>query len=66
MSDPRIIAIGDGIRTDILGAQQEDIDSLFITGGFMAAENQDRTQLTKRYWVSILKQKDTDPFGFLR
>ena len=38
VDDPRIIAIGDGIRTDILGAQQEDIDSLFITGGLAAKE----------------------------
>lgn len=38
LTDPRIIAIGDGIRTDILGGQQEDIDSLFITGGLAAAE----------------------------
>ncbi len=34
----RIICIGDGIHTDILGAQQEDLDSLFITGGLAAAE----------------------------
>lgn len=37
-SDPRIICIGDGIITDILGAQQEDLDSLFISGGLAAAE----------------------------
>ncbi|MDP5360412.1 MAG: HAD hydrolase-like protein, partial [Paracoccaceae bacterium] len=37
-SDPRIIAIGDGIGTDILGALQEDIDALFISGGLAAAE----------------------------
>ena len=36
--DPRIIAIGDGIGTDILGAVQEDIDALFISGGLAAAE----------------------------
>ncbi len=34
----RIIAIGDGIHTDIQGAMGEDIDSLFITGGLAAAE----------------------------
>ncbi|MDJ0859179.1 MAG: TIGR01459 family HAD-type hydrolase [Dinoroseobacter sp.] len=34
----RILAIGDGIATDIQGAQGEDIDSLFITGGLAAAE----------------------------
>ena len=40
----RIIAIGDGIHTDILGAQQEDIDSLFITGGLAATETQTHGQ----------------------
>lgn len=34
----RILAIGDGINTDIRGAIGEDIDSLFITGGLAAAE----------------------------
>ncbi|MDQ2095062.1 TIGR01459 family HAD-type hydrolase [Rhodalgimonas zhirmunskyi] len=29
----RILAIGDGLHTDIEGAQGEDIDSLYITGG---------------------------------
>lgn len=37
-ADPRIIAIGDGIKTDILGALQEDIDALFISGGLAAKE----------------------------
>ena len=37
-SDPRILCVGDGIRTDILGAQQEDLDSLFISGGLAAEE----------------------------
>lgn len=34
----RILAIGDGITTDIQGAMGEDIDSLFITGGLAAVE----------------------------
>ncbi|MDO5758381.1 MAG: HAD family hydrolase [Rhodobacterales bacterium] len=33
-----ILAIGDGIGTDIAGAMGENIDSLFITGGLAAAE----------------------------
>jgi len=33
-----ILAIGDGIQTDIQGAMGEDIDSLFISGGLAAAE----------------------------
>lgn len=36
--DAAIIAIGDGILTDILGAQQEEIDSLFVTGGLARSE----------------------------
>ncbi len=34
----RMLAIGDGLHTDIAGAMGEDIDSLFITGGLAAAE----------------------------
>jgi len=36
--DSRVLAIGDGIRTDIKGAIGEDIDSLFLTAGLAAAE----------------------------
>lgn len=43
-SDPRIIAIGDGIKTDVQGALQEDIDALFITGGLAAEETQTNDQ----------------------
>lgn len=38
IADSRILAIGDGIGTDISGALGEDIDSLFISGGLAAAE----------------------------
>ncbi|MDB6181562.1 TIGR01459 family HAD-type hydrolase [Paracoccus fistulariae] len=34
----RFLAIGDGINTDVRGAQQEGIDCLFVTGG-LAADN---------------------------
>ena len=34
----RILAIGDGIATDIQGAMGEDIDALFVTGGIAAEE----------------------------
>ncbi len=36
--DSRILAVGDGILTDIKGALGEDIDSLFITGGLAREE----------------------------
>ena len=38
IEDGRILAIGDGIHTDIEGAIGEDIDSLFITGGLAASD----------------------------
>jgi HAD superfamily hydrolase (TIGR01459 family) len=34
----RILAIGDGLGTDIAGALGEDLDSLFVTGGLARAE----------------------------
>ncbi|MBU2980950.1 HAD family hydrolase [Lentibacter algarum] len=40
----RILAIGDGIHTDIKGALGDDIDSLFITGGLAAAETKTTDQ----------------------
>jgi HAD superfamily hydrolase (TIGR01459 family) len=39
-ADDRIIAIGDGIRTDVQGAIGEGLDCLFITGGLAARETQ--------------------------
>ena len=38
ISDSRILAIGDGILTDVKGARLEDLDVLFVTGGLAAAE----------------------------
>ena len=42
--DSRILAVGDGILTDIRGAVGEDIDSLFVTGGLAAAETKTSDQ----------------------
>ena len=44
MDSSRILGIGDGIHTDIQGAQGEDIDSLFITGGLAALETKTKDQ----------------------
>ncbi len=38
IADQAILAIGDGINTDIRGAMGEQIDSLFITGGLARSE----------------------------
>lgn len=37
-SPPRILAVGDSLRTDIAGAARAGIDSLFVVGGIHGAE----------------------------
>jgi len=69
MHDPRIIAIGDGIRTDILGGQQEDIDTLFITGGLAAVETKTDIQpepSALNTYIETEKVTPTYAIGFLR
>ena len=36
--EARILAIGDGVNTDVQGGMAEGIDTLFVTGGIAAAE----------------------------
>lgn len=36
-AEARLLAIGDGIATDVQGGMSEDIDTLFVTGGIAAA-----------------------------
>jgi ribonucleotide monophosphatase NagD (HAD superfamily) len=39
--DPaRVLAIGDGVPTDVLGARRMGLDCLFVTDGIHAAETQ--------------------------
>lgn len=58
----RVLAIGDGINTDVRGARQEGIDCLFVTGGLAAeafgpdVEHPDAGLL--REWLA---QRQTDP-----
>lgn len=69
VSDPRIIAIGDGIRTDILGGQQEDIDTLFITGGLAARETRTTEQPDDQALSDYIQNEMVTPtysIGFLR
>ena len=61
LSDPRIIAIGDGIGTDISGALQEDIDSLFISGGLAAAETKTTTDPDPQALTNYLQTEMTSP-----
>ena len=41
LEDPRLLAIGDGPKTDILGAEAAGIDALFIGGGLASASGAD-------------------------
>lgn len=65
----RILAIGDGIATDVQGAVGEDIDSLFITGGLAAADTQTDTQPDPAALEAFLAGQSVGPtysIGFLR
>jgi HAD superfamily hydrolase (TIGR01459 family) len=68
-SDPRIIAIGDGIGTDVLGGVQEDLDVLFISGGLAAAETKTSHQPDPAALTSYLASEQmsaTYTIGHLR
>ncbi|TVP70947.1 MAG: TIGR01459 family HAD-type hydrolase [Rhodobacteraceae bacterium] len=70
VSEERIIAIGDGIRTDVQGGLGEGIDTLFITGGLAAAEfgpdveNPDADMLSA--WLQAQEMHPTFAMGRLR
>lgn len=69
--DPdRIIAIGDGIATDVLGGMSEGMDTLFITGGLAAkdmgddVENPDPARLSN--WLDGQNAQPSFSIGRLR
>lgn len=67
--DTRILAIGDGVLTDIAGAMGEDIDSLFISGGLAAAETKTRSQPDPDALNAYLEKEMSNPtyaIGYLR
>ena len=65
-----ILAIGDGITTDVQGGMSEDIDTLFVTGGIAATEfgpdpaNPDKTLLDQ--WLAARSMSPTFSIGLLR
>ena len=59
--DSRILAIGDGIHTDIKGAMGEDIDSLFITGGLAAKETKTSHQPDADALSDYLERENMSP-----
>jgi len=69
IGDQSILAIGDGIGTDIAGAMGEDIDSLFITGGLAAAETKTSAQPDPEALSAYLEKEMSNPtftMGHLR
>ncbi|MBF9059209.1 TIGR01459 family HAD-type hydrolase [Rhodobacterales bacterium HKCCSP123] len=68
-SDDRILAIGDGIRTDVLGGMGENIDTLFITGGLAREETGTVEQPDPSKLVRFLAEAELEPtcsIGMLR
>ncbi|MBR9841233.1 MAG: TIGR01459 family HAD-type hydrolase [Rhodobacteraceae bacterium] len=69
LDNPSILAIGDGVKTDILGAVGEDIDSLFITGGLAAEETATELHPHEELLLEFLAREGVTPtysIGFLR
>jgi len=67
--DHRILAIGDGIQTDVAGGVGENLDVLFITGGLAAAETNTTDQPEENALSIYLEKEKYDPLysiGFLR
>jgi len=70
VSNETALAVGDGIHTDVAGAQGEGIDAIFLTGGLEAArfgpdvENPDVHAL--RDWLKIEGQTPRFAMGRLR
>lgn len=69
VADDRILAIGDGVLTDIAGAMGEDIDSLFITGGLAREETktvQDPDAEALKTYINKELSAPTYAIGYLR
>ncbi|MBM9594952.1 TIGR01459 family HAD-type hydrolase [Roseitranquillus sediminis] len=67
--DARILAIGDGILTDVAGAEAAGLDVLFVTGGLAAEEtgttHQPDADLLQT-WLEAQTHAPTYAIGFLR
>ncbi|MEY8840742.1 TIGR01459 family HAD-type hydrolase [Cribrihabitans sp. XS_ASV171] len=61
IGDGEILAIGDGIGTDIAGAMGEGIDSLFITGGLAAKQTRTEHQPDPEALAAFLEKKRSAP-----
>ncbi|MAI97470.1 MAG: TIGR01459 family HAD-type hydrolase [Rhodobacteraceae bacterium] len=71
-TEPKILCIGDGIKTDVLGGVNEGLDTLFICGGLASNETgidkirdtPDRKKLNT--FLAINNLNPTNSIGFLK
>ncbi len=61
IADSAILAVGDGVLTDIAGAMGEDIDSLFISGGLAAVETKTAHQPDPSALSDYLSTEKSNP-----
>ncbi|MYM54967.1 TIGR01459 family HAD-type hydrolase [Thalassovita mangrovi] len=61
IADSAILAIGDGVHTDIQGAMGEDIDSLFISGGLAREDTKTSQQPDPEALEAYLKREKSAP-----
>lgn len=61
VEDRDILAIGDGVLTDIKGAMGEDIDSLFISGGLAAKDTRTDGQPDEAALHAYLEREQSNP-----
>ncbi len=67
--DDRILAVGDGIHTDVQGGMGENIDTLFITGGLAREDTATRDQPDPALLARFLTRAQMEPsysIGLLR
>lgn len=57
--DTRILAIGDGVETDVAGAMGEDLDCLFVTGGIAREETKTKTDPDSAALENFLNRFET-------
>ncbi|MEM6481186.1 MAG: TIGR01459 family HAD-type hydrolase [Pseudomonadota bacterium] len=61
IDETRILAIGDGAQTDVLGAMGENLDCLFITGGLAALETKTKRQPDPAALAAYLETQQIAP-----
>lgn len=67
--DTRVLAIGDGINTDVRGALGEDLDVMFVTGGLAAVETGTDRQPDPEAladYIADVEMAPTYAIGYLR